>query len=355
MDIEINMPEEAQPKRSPQITGIGARLKAARESISLSEKDAANRLHLSPKFITIIESEDFENGPPATFMRGYIRSYARLLNFPDIEVVAILEQLGLNMPPSTTTVLKLHGQPLNSNYSDRYLRWISYVVVGVLLSLVGVWWATHTPESTNNTLTKNASQPIAPEVVTQPVTPPPAPTRLETNSPTQTPAGPVVNNSPQTVPAQPAAQTIPQRPAAPSNIQPPMETQNPAPNTIQQPQMAAQNPAPATTQPPVAAQNPAPAIPAPAQPAASVTPPAMDAAAPLGPMQQAAPIPQPSVVPPIPGAPSMGLPGMMPPAVTAEAAPTTDVTPTRKAKRHRTPTMQMAVPEPGLGLGDDIH
>lgn len=68
MDIQENMLEEVQTiKRAAALTGIGARLKAAREKAHLTEKDAANRLHLSPKFIFIIENEDFEKRTAGNF------------------------------------------------------------------------------------------------------------------------------------------------------------------------------------------------------------------------------------------------------------------------------------------------
>src|SRR5688500_8153862 len=81
--------------------GIGARLRIAREALHFSQKDVAMRLHLSPHIIQIIESEDLRQAPPATFMRGYLRSYAKLLNVDDVEITQALTFSGLDLPPKS--------------------------------------------------------------------------------------------------------------------------------------------------------------------------------------------------------------------------------------------------------------
>src|SRR5689334_12090930 len=85
-------------------TGLGARLKAARETMQLTEKEAATRLHLNTNIISIIENENFANGPPATFIRGYLRSYARLLNISENEIKLTLQELESAMPSSSTII-----------------------------------------------------------------------------------------------------------------------------------------------------------------------------------------------------------------------------------------------------------
>src|SRR5690606_35256118 len=91
----INMTDSTTP---PIITGIGERLKKARESMHLSQKEAATRLYLNVKIIEIIENESFSEGPPPTFMRGYLNSYARLLSISEDEISAALKQLQRTLP-----------------------------------------------------------------------------------------------------------------------------------------------------------------------------------------------------------------------------------------------------------------
>src|SRR5690242_10540136 len=122
-------------------TGLGERLKSARIDMQLTDKEVALRLHLNVSIVTLIENEDFAEGPPATFMRGYLRSYAKLLNLPESEIKSTLQELEAAMPSSTTPIPVTQVKP-PQDY-ERYLRWLTYVIVVVLMILVSVWWSSH--------------------------------------------------------------------------------------------------------------------------------------------------------------------------------------------------------------------
>lgn len=209
--------------------GFGTRLKQAREALNLSQKDAASRLHLRPDILNIIETEDFQQAPPATFMRGYLRSYARMLNFTDADINMALSQSGLEAPTSAPVTPLLHNEAAQS--SDRYVQWISTAVVVGLFVFVGAWWGlhAHSNATSNNTLARGTTtapvmqqviptaQPAAQPVVastaaaTGTITTSPAQTQIAANtvSPVQQPAT--------AVPASPATQQ-PAAPAQPVDI-----------------------------------------------------------------------------------------------------------------------------------------
>lgn len=71
----------------------GRRLQAAREKLGWSESDVAKKLHMSVSFVRAIEADDYERLPEATFIKGYMRNYARLLEIPADEVANLFEQL----------------------------------------------------------------------------------------------------------------------------------------------------------------------------------------------------------------------------------------------------------------------
>ncbi len=129
-------------------TGLGQRLKSTRESLRLTEKDAASRLRLNSKIIPLMENEDFNNEllPPA-FMRGYLRSYMRMLNIPEDEINTIFAQqtATLEQTPPSSSPLILKTLPIN--HSHRYLRGMTYVIVGILVALVSIWWVSHSKET----------------------------------------------------------------------------------------------------------------------------------------------------------------------------------------------------------------
>jgi cytoskeleton protein RodZ len=200
----------------------GSRFKAAREAMNLTEKDAAARLHLKPHLITIIETERFENGPPPIFMRGYIRSYARLLNLPEKEITQALAQLDLANPATSAPAAPTTRTRVSSaNNNSSNTGWSTALVVIVLVGLVGMWWNNHSRNSlkdatetaslsstqatvASTTPTPDAApaipaDPTPKELVTQPTvataTLAPAPTAPNT-AVAPTTANPVVNVAP---------------------------------------------------------------------------------------------------------------------------------------------------------------
>lgn len=319
MDIDITMTDDMQPNNTNsniKLTGIGARLKAAREALQMTDKDAAGRLHLSVKFITVMEAEDFENGPPITFMRGYLRSYAKMLNIPEREVEKALDDLGMNAPPSSALAPKLHQTTASFNETERYVRWLTYLIILVLFILVIMWWSSHSHDEIAN---KNLPLPA---------------------QPTTTPAAqPIANPAPT-----PAANTSAPTPSAPT-IQTPATQPGPAsPNLTPTPAQPIQ---PMTTQP-NKSSNPNAAVPTAAVPTAAVP--------------QTTPVAPPSTTQPASNAENtqtMQGSSNAGNEQTVQGSPTasSSATPTDSKPAHREKDdishMKMSVPEPGLDLDDN--
>ena len=68
---------------SGQLPGVGARLRQAREMRSLSVSDIALSLKLGTRQIEALEDGDWEVLPGQTFIRGFVRNYARVLQIFD--------------------------------------------------------------------------------------------------------------------------------------------------------------------------------------------------------------------------------------------------------------------------------
>jgi len=90
---------------------FGMRLRAARESKRLSLQDIAERLRLNPDLINILETGDYRKAPPAIFMRGYLRAYARLLDFEDSAIDNGLLESGLVVEAGTPSMPKVKNIP----------------------------------------------------------------------------------------------------------------------------------------------------------------------------------------------------------------------------------------------------
>jgi cytoskeleton protein RodZ len=146
-------------------TGLGERLRTAREAMRLTPKEAAARLHLNVNIIALMENESFTDGPPAAFMRGYLRSYARSLNLSENEIQLTLKSLESSLPYQTTApIINLP----RAHQGERYLRWLTYLIVLTLCALVSIWWSSHSRYATVDVPAKISQPALPPQSTTLP-------------------------------------------------------------------------------------------------------------------------------------------------------------------------------------------
>ena len=71
-------------------SGFGEAFVSAREQMGLSQREVAEELKLAWKTIESLESEDFESLPPYVFVRGYVKSYSKLVGIDADEMASKL-------------------------------------------------------------------------------------------------------------------------------------------------------------------------------------------------------------------------------------------------------------------------
>lgn len=119
----------------------GERLKAERCRQQLDEREVANRLHLSVTYLRAIEADDYDSLPEATFVKGYMRNYARLLGLPGEELAQAFMALERHREPEIT------APQLVDPVAGRGGRWILPIVaVLVVLAILG-WWLSASDEA----------------------------------------------------------------------------------------------------------------------------------------------------------------------------------------------------------------
>lgn len=121
----------------------GAKLKAAREAIGLEQKDIAAQLRLGERIIDMLESGHYALDIPITFIRGYIRSYSKLLQIPEAEIAAALEPIQPTQAPQEAS--SIAKQPASLINSHHYMQFSTYAIVATLAGMLGLWWYNHTP------------------------------------------------------------------------------------------------------------------------------------------------------------------------------------------------------------------
>lgn len=70
----------------------GELLRAAREKAGLSIGDVSTRLRMAVRQVEAMEKADYANLPTGTFLRGFIRNYAKLVHVDQERVITLLEQ-----------------------------------------------------------------------------------------------------------------------------------------------------------------------------------------------------------------------------------------------------------------------
>ncbi len=135
----MNEPDTPFTPPPPPPASAGRLLSSARHKWELSVQDVAACLNLSSATITALEADAYEQLPGSTFVKGYLRSYAKLLELDPEEIMACvnIEPEGLREIPSAPMSLK----PTGRSYARRNkpgLFWRVLLVVGVLAGLVWV-------------------------------------------------------------------------------------------------------------------------------------------------------------------------------------------------------------------------
>lgn len=87
----------------PQFS-VGEQLRAAREARGLQIADIAQTLKLGPRQVEALENGDWHGLPGQTFIRGFVRNYARLLQLDAAPLMALLD--GTLEKPADTLAVK---------------------------------------------------------------------------------------------------------------------------------------------------------------------------------------------------------------------------------------------------------
>jgi len=99
---------EPEPEPAPPVPAPGEILRNAREARGESVNDVARILKLSAQQLEALENGRFDILPGPTFVRGFLRNYARHLDIPP---EPLLEGVGIRTPTAAdlASMLKLHG------------------------------------------------------------------------------------------------------------------------------------------------------------------------------------------------------------------------------------------------------
>jgi cytoskeleton protein RodZ len=117
--------------------GAGTALRQAREKAGMSIEQVASQLHMTVRAVTNLEADDWTSLGAPVFVRGQLRSYARLL---DIDIEPYIEQTPVVSIAPSTLVSHTHT-PVYQRFVEQIGRRAIYVAITAAIA-VPVWLGT---------------------------------------------------------------------------------------------------------------------------------------------------------------------------------------------------------------------
>jgi len=130
--------EAAQETEQKPSKGPGEILREAREAKGLEQREVADQLRLRKQIIELLEADDYSTFSTATFIKGYLRSYAKLLDLDDTELFEAYKARGYKEVESSQ--MQSFSRRKKHEESDNRLMLITYVVIIIVVALVIWWW-----------------------------------------------------------------------------------------------------------------------------------------------------------------------------------------------------------------------
>lgn len=121
-----------------QAVGPGQLLRNAREQLGWTREQVASRIHLRLTLIAAIEADTYDKHTSHTFIRGYLRAYAKLVGIPEETILAAYDKLGLTPPDNID--MQSFSRRSRQQANDSRLKVVTWLVILVLIALSVAWW-----------------------------------------------------------------------------------------------------------------------------------------------------------------------------------------------------------------------
>ncbi len=129
----------------PGAAGPGSMLRSAREARDMTQQDVCDSLNLLVRVVNDIETDNYLRLPPATFTRGYLRAYAKLLEIDSQNIVAAFDAAIASNPmpaaPQPLNGMQKHAGGIAELMQKQPGTVLTGAVALVICSVLIVLWA----------------------------------------------------------------------------------------------------------------------------------------------------------------------------------------------------------------------
>lgn len=181
--------DSGQANNSAEIpaTSPGKMLCEARERLGLSVMDVASQIKFAPRQIEALEADDYQHLPEAAFLRGFVRSYAKILH---LDAQTVLAALPLNKAVPVELIPGSVGEPYPDVHSmlRQNLIWlIAALLLAIIVAGLALWHFTAPPEQPQAALVESPVS-LPEEIQIDPAQPVPEATVIEPEAPKMRPS-----------------------------------------------------------------------------------------------------------------------------------------------------------------------
>ena len=137
----MNQADRQHPEPTPLTSQVSAGqiLSSRRQSWGLTVEEIAKNLNLGVETIEAIERDDYDRLPGSTFVKGYIRSYAKIMELDSEKVLETLNIVPekLREIPTIKSSIKERGKtvPRTTGRSFGFFKWL---LILILLAGIGL-------------------------------------------------------------------------------------------------------------------------------------------------------------------------------------------------------------------------
>ena len=129
-----------RPRDEGEAASPGGLLRRRREKRALSVAEVAKRLHLDAGIIEALEKDDYARIASPVYARGYLASYARLVEADSERIIALFDSIAPVEPPAIAPAVK---PPMQVSSPHQAVRMLSYLIALGLIVLFVIWYRGH--------------------------------------------------------------------------------------------------------------------------------------------------------------------------------------------------------------------
>jgi len=148
------------PQAAAPVLEAGTILKNRRESLGLTQQQVSSRLKLRVSLIQQIEDNQFDTDQVATFMRGYVRSYAKYVNLDEKVVLEALEHSG-DVQHQEQEMMSFSRKTKTEKHNSRIML-LTWSIFAVIAGISSLWWWQNQQQDTlsQSTVTEESAEEV---------------------------------------------------------------------------------------------------------------------------------------------------------------------------------------------------